>query len=516
MDQADMDQAGTQDTPESQGARGRGFDRPLGCGALARALRPGTLLVLLPTSWNDNEEMYFLMAHQRVDPGAFSPYAAVFDDSVFRLVSDWLLGLPILAFGYEAAQVIARLAMGAAYALGLGAFFSALRLSWLDAVAVLAVFILAGEQLFAGEWLFRGVEAKTFAYAAVLGAFGLALRDRWGWAAALVALAVYLHVLVGGFWALALVLLCGLRGGGLGRPVRILGAILLAVAPLAAMIALDWSGESVVAPLGTPTADVIYAALRHPHHIAPFAKPYAIWKWSGGLVATAALLVAFWVAATRAREPGLHKLVVLVCLYLLAALVIAYLDRHDHFFGKFYLFRPNSLMLLLALALAAAGLREAPVGRLPVRILAAAVLATVFLWGQVQYKARAWQFGNQAMARYAPVIDAVERESAPGEIVLLQPPAKGLPTQPRLALHRLIPRLTLVSPKFIPTNPRAILRWYALTQFQRRLFTEGCAAPLEHPVKLLVVFNLAKLPKVTNCGPVVWQGKRTAVVRVGG
>ncbi len=163
MDQAEMDRAGTHDTAESQTSRPRGFDRPLGVLGLALALLPVTLLVLLPTSWNDNEEMYFLMAHQRVDSGAFSPYAAVFDDSVFRLVSDWLLGLPIMAFGYDGAQVIARLAMAAFYALGLGAVFSALRLSWLDAVAVLAIFILAGEQLFAGEWLFRGVESKTFA-----------------------------------------------------------------------------------------------------------------------------------------------------------------------------------------------------------------------------------------------------------------------------------------------------------------------------------------------------------------
>jgi hypothetical protein len=488
----------------------------LGFLALALALLPVTLLVLLPTSWNDNEEMYFLMAHRRVDPGAFSPYAAVFDDSIFRLVSDWLLGLPILAFGYESAQVIARLAMAALYALGLGAFFSALRLSWLDAVAVLALFFLAGEQLLAREWLFRGVESKTFAYAAVLGAFGLALRDRWGWAAALAAFAVYLHVLVGGFWALALVVLSGLRGGGFGRPFRLLGVVLLAVAPLAAMIALDWSGESVVVPPGTPSADVIYSALRHPHHVAPFAGLSSNWPWSGGLRATGALLVAFGVASWRAGEPSMHKLVALVCLYLFVALAIAYLDRHDHVFGKFYLFRPNSLMLLMALGLAAAGLRKAPFCPLPIRALAAAALATVFLWVQVQAKTEAWFIVPQILAGQAPLIAAVERASAPGEIVLLQPPVRGLAPQPRLALHRLIPRPTLVSPKFTPTSPQAIYRWYALVEFQRRLFTEGCTAPLEHPVKLLVVLDLDRLPKVANCGPVVWQGERAAVVRVEG
>jgi hypothetical protein len=116
------------------------------------------------------------------------------------------------------------------------------------------------------------VEAKTFAYAAVLGAFGLALRDRWGWAVVLAAFAIYLHVLVGGFWALALVLLSGLRGGGLGRAFRLLGVVLLAVTPLIVALALDWSDPSVVAPAGTPSPDVIYSALRHPHHVAPFAS----------------------------------------------------------------------------------------------------------------------------------------------------------------------------------------------------------------------------------------------------
>ena len=77
----------------------RRLDGPLGFGPLALALLPVTLLLLLPVGWGVNEETNFLFAHKTVEPAAFSPYSAVFDDSSHRFLSDWILGVPIVTFG---------------------------------------------------------------------------------------------------------------------------------------------------------------------------------------------------------------------------------------------------------------------------------------------------------------------------------------------------------------------------------------------------------------------------------
>jgi len=497
------------------------LDRPLGFRVCTLALLPITLLLLLPVGWNDNEEMYFLFAHKSVEPAAFGPYSAVFDDSSYRFLSNWVLGAPIVIFGYEAAQMSARIFMATLYALGLGAFFSALRLSWLDAVAVLAVFVMAGQNLFAGEWLFDGVEGKTFAYAAVLGAIGLGLRDRWGPALALAVLAIYFHFLVGGFWGVVLIALSALRDRSLGRSLRLIGLMVLSASPIVLLIALERLGGGDVLPDSSVNPDVIYSSIRNAHHVAPFASIGIIISWSKGLIAAAALFIALIVAIRHARDPILYTLVAAILIYLFLALAIAYLDRETYFFGKFYLFRPASLVLLMAITLGAASLRDADLTVafkshpkiVPARMLISAVIAVVFISGQIQQKTKLWIDKTETSLDFAPMIAAVKRESSEGEIVLLQPDSFTSGSQ-HFALHRLFSRPTLVSFKFIPTSDQAILRWYYLIEFQKKLFTEGCTDHLPYPIKLLAVFDDETLQKVKSCGPVVWRGSTGALIKI--
>ena len=504
----------------------RWLDRPPSFGALAITLLPVTFLLLLPVDWNDNEEGFFLLAHKAIEPAAFGPFSATPDAGNYRLLSNWILGVPVVAFGYEVAHVLARVVMATLYALGLSAFFSALRLSVLDSIAVLGVFVLADENLFAGEWLFRGVESKTFAYAAVLGAFGLGLRNRWGPAMALGILAIYLHFLVGGFWILALIALSGLRDHSLSRPMRLLGLVAALVSPLVLLIALEQLGNRVVLPPGSLNPDEIYSAFRNAHHVAPFSSLWKIISWSDGLVAAAALLLTFVVAIRHARDPSLYILVSVGLLYLFVALAIAFFDRETHFFGKFYLFRPNSLLLLMAITLAATGLRDAdptasergPILQakqsiVPARMLLLAVISTVFIWNQIEYKTRAWLGTRERSVELAEIVAAVERESSPGEIVLLQP-EQSARTMLKFALHRLLPRPTLVSFKFVPLSNQAILHWYSLIEFQRQLFAEGCRKHLPYPIKLLIVYDNEALQNVKSCGPVIWRGAAGILVRV--
>ncbi len=63
---------------------------------------------------------------------------------------------------------------------------------------------LIGQDIVGGEWLFGGYEAKVAAYVLVLAALRLVLLpERLAAATLLLAIATYMHVLVGGFWFMA-------------------------------------------------------------------------------------------------------------------------------------------------------------------------------------------------------------------------------------------------------------------------------------------------------------------------
>jgi hypothetical protein len=76
------------------------------------------LLCLMPPDGllTDNEEDYFELA-ERFATGAATPDSAVFDSSPHRALNDVLLGVVIIAIGYERAQIIARLTLIAAFSI---------------------------------------------------------------------------------------------------------------------------------------------------------------------------------------------------------------------------------------------------------------------------------------------------------------------------------------------------------------------------------------------------------------
>jgi hypothetical protein len=147
--------------------------------ALFFSLAPILLLISLPLDWTGNEENYFQLALRRVSPDTFTHYHAVFDESDGRFFFETLLGSLISILGYELSHDIARLLNVFSLSAGLAVFFNSIRLSVIPALGVVVVFHLLGQQFFGGEWIFGGVEAKTFAYACVFTSLGLMLKNKW-------------------------------------------------------------------------------------------------------------------------------------------------------------------------------------------------------------------------------------------------------------------------------------------------------------------------------------------------
>jgi hypothetical protein len=479
------------------------------------------LLCLLPPDGvlSDNEENYFQLGAHLVSAGPISPDSAVLDGSWHRVVNDALLGGLVRLVGFTAGQMIARTLAALAYAVALRALFRRFGLSTIDAVLVVVIFGLMGQTLVGREWLFNGYEAKVAAYCLVLAGLAMVLDGRRDAAVLLFAAATHFHFLVGGFWFLAAAafMLIAERGHWRPflRPVLLFGAL---VAPIIGLIAATrLLGEPSVPDPTLPTPDVIYAFIRAPHHTAPFLSlDNFISQWLPGLMLAAGMFAACFAVRGSAREARLISVatwLALLLAYLLLALIPSFLDRHTGTFGKFYLFRPSSLILLLWLALALAWLNRVALARQTMlKPLALLLVLPPFLLDAGNRIAGDLARGDDLGADKRAVIDILARNSAVTAVVLIDP-ALDLAF---LDFERLSGRPMLVSWKFDPTNDPEILEWQRRMEFRRALFAEGCAGSLRYRVDFLLAQPEHAAELTRSCGPVIYSGKAVTLLRRSG
>ena len=470
-------------------------------------------VLLLPVSWHSNEENYFMLAYQWVAPTAFSEYSAIFDRSNARFLNMFLTGQAVAWLGYDAAHGVLRVLCAALYALGFAALLRSLGLTLLDGLLVLALFNLLGPDLMGSEWLFEGVEAKTFAYGFVFLAFAAAVSGRWKSVVAAGVLATYLHFLIGGFWMVVAGALYAALHGRWRTAASAMALYGILIAPLLVILVRDQIGPAAP-PTGTdgPTADYIYSIIRNPHHVAPFADPNGLYRWARGAVSTAVICVCGYYTAQMAPRPLRVFALMLTGLgiYLLLAMAISWADRHTGSFGKFYLFRPAALTLLLAClasVLLVRTVRQPDMVQIK-RILIFGIIG-LFL-GNV-----ALQFVLKVRSGLSPsgleTIAAVQALTEPRDVVVVEP--IGDIDIKFVGLHRLLDRPTLVSWKFVPTNADEIHRWWGLVQWREALFRKGCDGE-GIPARYILVLRPETLPVIGSCGTLAWTNGMQALVRV--
>lgn len=470
--------------------------------------------------WGGNEIHYFDLGLRSVRPEQFGPNHAAFDHSVARFASFAILGGTVVGFGYDVALVILRFVAIIAYALAFTYLARSLELSRAETLIALMLFVLLGQCYFAIEWLFAGVEGKVFAYAAILAAIGLAWRDKDLTAVGVAALATYLHFLVGGFWAVAVIGLIGLKSGNVYR----MGGALLAYAmlclPLLAILLYEWFLAPMpdVADLDL-TITQIYSGFRNPHHVAPFSGQFRAWLPGISCMLAAACLLTVLAWQEQSERRVLARWLLLMYMYLILAFVLSYFDRHTYVLGPLILFRPNSLLLLLTLMLGALWLRQA------LRVDAARILTILALAVGIGFAVpRVVSFADTLLSPQLPLsrtLTANEQElvawlrgnTPPEATVVIEPTPQTDWTVPWLAFERLIGRPTLISFKFVPTQKADIARWYRLLRWRKAVFEGDCGRLSEYPADYLVTLNVATLKRVAVCGDVVWTSASYGVVR---
>lgn len=475
---------------------------------------------MLPGIWPGNEVNYFDLSLHFLHPDRFGPDYAATDGSRARFLSFGIIGAMVDVFGFETARVLLRLLMigvfGGAYAFMTDRLGFARR----QALAALAAFLLLKQAQLGGEWIFGGVEAKSFAYAAVFVAIGCAWSGRSKTAMALAALATYFHFLVGGFWGGAIAVLIVLRAGALRAgviPSLLFGALVL---PLAVLILSEQMGASH-ALSGGMTAEQIYARLRNAHHVAPFTS-FEIFRtrWLGGLVKLAVSLALISACAWRSRD-RMAGFALGLNLYLVLALAISAVDREEARLGALYLFRPSALILLLTLlvtlrwAATLQGVWRRGFAVLEIVLLAvgaARVPHAVYKW------AARPTLESTLPRQMRELVDWVRGNAAPDAVVVVGPwPANHRPEtrSPWVGFERLIGRPTLINYKFVPTRKDEILRWHGLLQWRREVFAGDCARLAEQRVDYLAVREREAIAAAAACGELAWRNDAYAVVRVG-
>lgn len=478
------------------------------------------LLCLMPPDGvlTDNEENYFQLAEHFVTGAAATPDSAVFDSSPHRALNEVLLGGLVVAMGYERAQIVARLVLIAAFSILLYSLLDLFGLTPIDGAIVFAVFGLLRQQIMGDEWLFSGYEAKVAAYAFVMAGLIATIARQRSWATVpLFAVATYFHFLVGIFWFHAALLWrviddrCALKSAIVKA-----AWFWLAVSPLIAVIAWKrWIIDAAIAaPSGLPSPDYIYSILREPWHAAPFvSRNTFVSSWLSGCILCAGMLVGALAIAGTAMEGRLRataRWLALLLIYLFAALALCYFSRRSGILGKFYPFRPSSLLLLIWLATALAWLNKF-VLRCPtsLKLVVGALVIPPFLVGAVLNLRQDMKAREEIANDKRTIRDFLRGATAPDSVVLVDPEIEYA----FLDIERTTDRFALVMWKFTPTNDPEILEWQRRMEFRRSIFQQGCGAdPIYRTDYLLTTRDRSGFLK-RSCGPPALETGRFALLR---
>ncbi len=279
------------------------------------------------------------------------------------------------------------------------------------------------------------------------------------------------------------------------------------------VVVIDQLGGSGTTISG-PSTDHIYS-IRNAHHVLPFASKGTLWSWSTSILASIGLIAALAMLIKRSPGKSRQLLVLVLCLlgYLLVALAASALDRATAVLGKFFLFRPASLTLLLAIVAWLRSLNEWRDEAVDlVKRAAAVVVVPVFLWSATKGNVEAIYRPTVGWQEIQELKSYIHADSRPDQIVLIEPLRKlnGF----TVTLPRLLARPTLVSWKFVPSHPRDIQRWYELVQYTEGLFARGCHGRLDHDVAFLLLLQESGLPAVRDCGDIVYRSEHFTLIRI--
>jgi hypothetical protein len=303
-------------------------------------------LNFLSFTLTSNEEAYLPLARQFMDP-KWIPDSFTFSEwPGNRLIFQWFTGWMLTWLTFEQVAFAGRLLVFCLIAFPVGRLFKILGIGNLPAILILQ-FYLIKQNYFAGEFIFGDYEAKSLAYIMVLAGLVCLLNGKYIQSVLWALLAAYLHILVGG-WFFLLVLLYTMVSTKSSRIVfRQLVLFSVLIAPFAFYLVKQVYSDGTV--IQGVNIDWVYVYFRNPHHTAPLSVKAHLLRTTLQIGGTFILFLLTVFLIARVKGPvsdELRTLNIIIFSILFLSLGISLFD-HNGTFLKFYPFRLAALGLLM-------------------------------------------------------------------------------------------------------------------------------------------------------------------------
>jgi hypothetical protein len=255
------------------------------------------------------------------------------------------------------------------------------------------------------------------------------------------------------------------------------------------------------------TIDQIYSNIRHPHHVAPFDGNQ---NWAIGLffvvLDTIVLCLICYYKLIKWR--GLVLWLILLHIYLLLAILLAFFDRDTQYFGKFYLFRPSSLILLLTL-LIYCDLVLDYLTRIKILSMVFPFILAILIANHI-YKTMALNTVFHTLTLYnsfkqdeKELVDWLRNNTKVSDIILFEEGNNGKLVAESFEL--VVERPSLVNWKFVPTTKYSIARWYHLMLLKRQAYSGECSAFDKLPAKYYIAYSVSGYENISRCAETVFS-----------
>src|SRR3972149_2349226 len=159
-------------------------------------------LVKLGFNLDGNEEQYLAFSKQFLNPGWVPNSVSLHDVPGTRILFQYIFGFLLQYFSFETVAFIGRLISYTLFADVFGKIFKQLNINNLSVLFIFSTVLLSYQSIFAGGWMFGDIESKVFAYFFVLYSIYFLLLEKHFKAIVFSGIAVYWHILVGGWFIL--------------------------------------------------------------------------------------------------------------------------------------------------------------------------------------------------------------------------------------------------------------------------------------------------------------------------
>lgn len=297
-----------------------------------------------------NEETYFALAKQFMNPEWIPGSFTLTEWPGTRLVSQYIIGGLLRYMSFEELTFWGRLTVFFVTSIPVASIFRYFRLNLVESLLLIQLYIIAWQSFFAGEWIFKAFEGKTIAYVFVFYSLLAFLKKRSVGGVVMASIATYFHVLVGGWFMLAVLIWQLVESRSLLKVIKEGAGYALLTSPfiwyLGKTILMD--SRSVINGVNI---DWVYVYFRNAHHTAPFGTWDCFLKNFAIGIVLSIIVFVFFIRISGKLEgitASLNRLNIVIFSILFLFLFIGIFDR-DGSVLKFYTFRLSGLSLFLSM-----------------------------------------------------------------------------------------------------------------------------------------------------------------------